>query len=142
MLRNSIFNKFQSLLKSGQSRKDINATYWRQKSTEENPEIPKNTVADFNNAAHQAKKGVIYDKKPFKLKCVPNKKYHWCSCGQSKSQPLCDGTHRSPYLKIELKPVRFEVAEEKEYYLCNCKQTSNRPFCDGSHLQEEIQAKK
>ena len=56
-------------------------------------------------------------------------------------QPFCDGTHRSPFLKIKLKPVRFVPTETKEYWFCNCKQTNNRPFCDGSHRDEEIQTK-
>jgi len=55
-------------------------------------------------------------------------------------QPLCDGTHRSPFLQIKLHPVKFTVTEDKEYWLCNCKQTANRPFCDGTHKREDIQA--
>ncbi len=23
------------------------------------------------------------------------KKYWWCSCGESKNQPFCDGTHKN-----------------------------------------------
>lgn len=57
-------------------------------------------------------------------------------------QPMCDGTHKNPYVQIKLKPVRFKVSEEKDYWLCNCKQTANRPFCDGTHKREDIQAKK
>lgn len=114
----------------------------RCKSTKDNPDIPKNAIQDFVNGDKQPKKGIIYDKKPFKMRCVPNKQYYWCACGYSKNQPLCDGTHKSPYMKLELKPVRFKVEEEKDYYLCNCKQTSNRPFCDGTHKREDIQAAK
>ena len=55
-------------------------------------------------------------------------------------QPLCDGTHKSPFLQIKLRPIKFTVTEDKEYWLCNCKQTANRPFCDGTHKREDIQA--
>ena len=60
----------------------------------------------------------------------PNKKYSWCTCGHSKEQPMCDGSHREAKCTPSLK---FSVQEEKEYYLCTCKKTSNPPFCDGSH---------
>nr|CAD7265163.1 unnamed protein product [Timema shepardi] len=102
--------------------------------------MPQNALKDVYSATYQKDNGKIYDKKPFKMRCVPGKNYSWCLCGQSKSQPLCDGTHRNPYLKIKFRPVRFTVTEEKEYWLCNCKQTSNRPFCDGTHKREDIQA--
>ncbi|CAG9575320.1 unnamed protein product [Danaus chrysippus] len=67
------------------------------------------------------------------------KSYQWCLCGRSKSQPLCDGTHKDHYLKITQRPIRFQVEKTKEYWMCNCKQTKNRPFCDGTHKQKEIQ---
>lgn len=57
------------------------------------------------------------------------KKYFWCACGKSKTQPLCDGAHASG----DLKPVVFEATETKTVYLCGCKATGNPPFCDGSH---------
>lgn len=43
---------------------------------------------------------MVYDKKPFKMVLEAGKTYHWCLCGRSKSQPLCDGTHKDIYLKI------------------------------------------
>lgn len=55
-------------------------------------------------------------------------------------QPLCDGTHKSPYLKIKFKPIKFKVEKDGDYWLCQCKQTSHRPFCDGTHKREDIQA--
>ncbi|KAI4490829.1 hypothetical protein M0804_003773 [Polistes exclamans] len=101
--------------------------------------IPVNPLKEIYSASEQKETGSIYDKKPFKLHCKAGKIYHWCSCGQSKSQPLCDGTHRNIFLKIKLRPIRFVVPETKEYWLCNCKQTLNRPFCDGTHKREDIQ---
>ncbi|XP_014282476.1 CDGSH iron-sulfur domain-containing protein 3, mitochondrial [Halyomorpha halys] len=112
------------------------------KNVKDSSELPKNILEDFHSASNQPENGVIYDKKPFKIKLIPNKTYNWCLCGHSKNQPMCDGTHKNPYVQIKLKPVRFKVTEEKDYWLCNCKQTANRPFCDGTHKREDIQAKK
>lgn len=55
--------------------------------------------------------------------------YHWCSCGQSKKQPFCDGSHKGS----EFEPMTFEISEKKEVALCQCKRTGTPPFCDGSH---------
>ncbi|XP_046387708.1 CDGSH iron-sulfur domain-containing protein 3, mitochondrial isoform X2 [Ischnura elegans] len=104
------------------------------------PGMPKNILEDFNSSSKQPTCGVIYDKKPFKFTCVKGKKYAWCLCGKSKSQPLCDGTHKNPHLKIKHRPVHFAVDEDRDVWLCNCKQTSKRPFCDGTHKREDIQA--
>ncbi|XP_075979462.1 uncharacterized protein LOC142978780 [Anticarsia gemmatalis] len=103
------------------------------------PEIPKNPLTSVYSATDQKENGVIYDRKPFRLNLEAGKTYHWCLCGRSKSQPLCDGTHKDVYLKINQRPIRFKVEKTKEYWLCNCKQTKNRPFCDGTHKQKEIQ---
>ncbi|CAK1599256.1 unnamed protein product [Parnassius mnemosyne] len=103
------------------------------------PEIPKNPLAPVYSANSQKDNGIVYDRKPFKVTLEEGKTYHWCLCGRSKSQPLCDGTHKDVYLKITQRPIRFKVEKTKEYWLCNCKQTKNRPFCDGTHKQKEIQ---
>ncbi|XP_071112046.1 CDGSH iron-sulfur domain-containing protein 3, mitochondrial-like [Haliotis cracherodii] len=93
-------------------------------------------------------KGKIYDKKPFRIELTAGKKYAWCACGHSHTQPLCDGTHKTLWGTSESKnmpkwgPVRFSVEETKEYWLCNCKQTNNRPFCDGTHKLPHVQAVK
>ncbi|XP_059054664.1 CDGSH iron-sulfur domain-containing protein 3, mitochondrial [Achroia grisella] len=103
------------------------------------PEIPNNTLVSVYSAAQQKENGIVYDRKPFKLTLEAGKTYHWCLCGRSKSQPMCDGVHKDVFLKITQRPIRFKVEKTKDYWLCNCKQTKNRPFCDGTHKQKEIQ---
>ena len=36
----------------------------------------------------------IAKKGPFEVELEAGKNYHWCTCGGSKNQPFCDGTHK------------------------------------------------
>ena len=31
---------------------------------------------------------------PIAVEVEKEKSYYWCSCGQSKKQPFCDGSHK------------------------------------------------
>lgn len=55
--------------------------------------------------------------------------YWWCSCGKSKNQPFCDGSHKD----TDFSPVKVTFDEAGTYYLCGCKHSKRPPFCDGSH---------
>lgn len=66
---------------------------------------------------------------PYKVTLEKGKKYAWCACGRSASQPFCDGSHKV----TTLRPVVFTAEETEEVYLCGCKATGNRPRCDGTH---------
>ncbi|EYB98126.1 hypothetical protein Y032_0134g1870 [Ancylostoma ceylanicum] len=79
-------------------------------------------------------KGSAATNKPIKVKLESGKSYSWCSCGLSRIQPFCDGTHKNEGLTT-VRPVRFQVERSGEYNLCNCKQTETRPICDGTHKQ-------
>lgn len=71
----------------------------------------------------------IPDNKPIAVILEKDKKYYWCSCGRSKSQPFCDGSHHG----TEFVPLEFTAEKDGEAYLCQCKLSSTPPFCDGSH---------
>lgn len=90
------------------------------------------------NAIETPELGHIHNKKPFKYHCKAGRAYIWCSCGWSRTQPFCDGTHVNQKLKIDNRPVRFDCTETKDYWFCQCKQTMNRPFCDGSHTTDLV----
>ncbi len=70
----------------------------------------------------------IASKEPAVLTLEPDT-YYWCSCGKSKNQPFCDGSHEG----TSFVPMAFEITETKQVALCQCKRSANPPYCDGSH---------
>ena len=64
------------------------------------------------------------------IKVEAGEKYSWCSCGYSKTMPLCDNSHREYSTK---KSVKFIAEETKTIFLCGCSSTNSPPFCDGSN---------
>lgn len=71
---------------------------------------------------------VITQTAPFVLELEAGT-YFWCSCGRSKDQPLCDGSH----VGTDCKPVRFEVKQKEQVWLCGCRHSKIPPYCDGAH---------
>jgi len=63
------------------------------------------------------------------VKAMPAGTYWWCTCGNSKNQPFCDGSHKG----TGFAPHKTELTEAKTVAWCACKHSKNGPFCDGSH---------
>ena len=71
----------------------------------------------------------VAGKEPIPVEVEEGKSYFWCSCGQSKNQPFCDGSHKV----TEFTPLKWTADSSETKYFCSCKQTGGQPFCDGSH---------
>ena len=74
---------------------------------------------------------VIADNKPVKVSLAKGQEYHFCTCGKSKSQPFCDGSH----VGSSFNPKVIVAEDDGDAFLCACKHSRNKPFCDGTHNQ-------
>jgi CDGSH iron-sulfur domain-containing protein 3 len=74
--------------------------------------------------------GKIVKKGPYVLDMQPGT-YSWCSCGQTKTEPFCDGSHER--LNTGMTPVEMEIKYPKTVAWCGCRRTAKPPLCDGTH---------
>lgn len=75
-------------------------------------------------------KPVIAGKEPITLNLNKGETYSWCTCGRSKDQPFCDGSHEG----TSFTPLSFTAENDGPAALCTCKLTKTPPYCDGAHL--------
>jgi CDGSH-type Zn-finger protein len=91
---------------------------------------PEESMADKNEAAVQ-EHPPIASRTPFRVELLGGYRYAWCSCGLSKYQPFCDGSHTSS--PLGLKPVIWTQDKDETVLLCGCKRTAGGPKCDAAH---------
>lgn len=82
-------------------------------------------------------KPVISDVRPIRVEVLEGQTHYWCSCGRSKAQPWCDGSHNKGE-PTSSRPVAWTVTKSGPMWLCNCKLTQKQPLCDGSHKQLKV----
>ncbi len=58
------------------------------------------------------------------------KRYLWCSCGRSATQPFCDG---ASHVGTGFLPMLVKARRDEDVIFCGCKHTCTPPFCDGAH---------
>jgi thiamine pyrophosphate-dependent acetolactate synthase large subunit-like protein/nitrite reductase/ring-hydroxylating ferredoxin subunit len=81
----------------------------------------------------------IADTKPKPVELKAGDTVWWCSCGKSKNQPFCDGSHAG----TDFEPVEFTADKDGKVFFCLCKRSATPPLCDGSHkaiTQEQLDA--
>ncbi|MGV6816867.1 MAG: glutamate synthase-related protein [Thiotrichales bacterium] len=74
---------------------------------------------------------VVADNKPVQVVLTKGEEYHFCTCGRSKSQPFCDGSHAG----TGFTPKVIVAEEDGDAWFCACKHSNGLPYCDGTHKQ-------
>jgi hypothetical protein len=69
-------------------------------------------------------KPYIADTKPKPVELKAGETVWWCSCGRSKNQPFCDGSHAG----TDFSPMEFTADRDGRYFFCQCKRTAGPPL--------------
>jgi CDGSH iron-sulfur domain-containing protein 3 len=70
----------------------------------------------------------IADTRPVVLDVEPGT-YSFCTCGYSKTQPYCDGSH----IGKGFVPETLTIDTPQKIAFCQCKHSQKGHQCDGSH---------
>lgn len=65
---------------------------------------------------------------PYEVRVEEGRRYRWCSCGLSATQPWCDDSH----IGTGLVPIEFVAPISEVFFMCGCKGSDNPPYCFGN----------
>lgn len=101
----------------------------RESSSDKRHRIRDTGSYNIKTRARVAKRG------PYGTRVEEGKTYFFCTCGMSKNQPFCDGSHNEFNISngTNFEPIAFTAEETKTVWLCGCKRSNTLPFCDGTH---------
>ena len=95
------------------------------------PEAPAAGPSDATKfEARVACRGPIYED------VEVGKTYYYCTCGYSRNQPYCDGSHRAINEEhgTNFKPTPYTPEFTTTVSFCGCRKSLEGAICDGSHL--------
>ena len=72
------------------------------------------------------------------MNLVEGETYFYCTCGLSKANPFCDGSHKD---MPGYKPLKFVYdGPTRKKGLCGCKRNAVNygPWCDNAHKDPKI----
>eukprot|EP00918_Siedleckia_nematoides_P043794 GHVU01095713.1.p2 GENE.GHVU01095713.1~~GHVU01095713.1.p2 ORF type:complete len:129 (-),score=23.92 GHVU01095713.1:335-676(-) len=78
-----------------------------------------------------ANKVMCAGKMPKFPKVEAGKTYYYCTCGRSKTNPWCDGSHAG----TSFQPLPYTAEKTGSIKVCMCKSTKTAPICDNSHVK-------
>lgn len=79
---------------------------------------------------------VVAAQSPIAVEVEAGKRYWWCACGKSTTQPFCDGSHKG----TQFVPMQWTAPATTTAWFCTCKSTKSAPMCDGTHQALENQS--
>jgi glutamate synthase domain-containing protein 2 len=85
---------------------------------------------------------IIADNKPVKVNLAKGQEYHFCTCGRSRSQPFCDGSHAGTAFRprVIVSDMSFgALSEEAKIALAKGAELAGTGICsgEGGMLPEE-----
>lgn len=69
---------------------------------------------------------------PYAVRVKAQEIYHWCSCGDSQTQPWIDGNCKCSKHEDGFRPRMYSTNKDGVRLLCGCKSCFDRPVFDGT----------
>jgi len=94
-----------------------------------NISLNRNELSSFQPPTMGNDRPMPWQSFPYKIDAKAGQTVYFCSCGQTKNPPYCDGSHKGSGKT----PHAVKVEKDGPVWACGCDKSKNLPFCDGSH---------